>query len=116
MSEEVLPEGANSELLGQLMGQIGPLKTKYMDPTKDYGTVGEPVYQFIVGESLTSGTDLRILRWLLIQHINVVGWEVCLSKKASLILTRAERTACLRHLQWAKACTSSMAGKSWTKL
>jgi len=38
MSEEVLPEGANAELLGQLVGQIGPLKAKYIDPKKDYCT------------------------------------------------------------------------------
>lgn len=36
MSQEVLPEGANSELLSQLVSQIGPLKAKYVDPTKDY--------------------------------------------------------------------------------
>ena len=48
MSEEVLPEGANSELLGQLLSQIGPLKTKYINPTKDY--CGETSYQFIVGD------------------------------------------------------------------
>lgn len=36
MSKEVLPEGANSELLNQLVGQVVSLKAKYVDPRKDY--------------------------------------------------------------------------------